>query len=167
MKNRIDQKDDLLTKLDNLSAILGVTADGPKRAIAVKRLDALIDGLSKLRSVLTAEEFIEKATAVRPAVAQVIEFLASARQDGRLIDLLEINKGTGKATKREPIDILPNLSNQQIRELLKQDLSSKELQSIATQRSISAHGANREDIKRAIVDNLNREEGYQRLASPT
>ncbi|MBV9657030.1 MAG: hypothetical protein JO295_02865 [Verrucomicrobia bacterium] len=167
MKKKNDSKNDLVAKLERFADSLGLTADEASRADAVRKVDAVIEGLSKLRQALIAEDLINKAAAVRPAIAQVVEFLESAKHDERLTALLVSIKSGEKPPKRKPIEIPAELSNEQIRELLQQELSSRELQAIAAQRAISVHAANRNEIKQAILGNLNREEGYQRLASST
>ena len=67
--------------------------------------------------------------------------------------------------KRQPVEIPNNLTNEQIRGLLENDLSKAELKAIAGQRAISVGKSNNEEIKRYILRNLKRQEGYGRLAS--
>lgn len=59
--------------------------------------------------------------------------------------------------------IASNLTNEQIRELLKKDLSKTELRAIAAQRSISVGKYTNEEIKRRILKNLERQESYSIL----
>jgi hypothetical protein len=59
--------------------------------------------------------------------------------------------------------IVSNLTNEQIRALLKKDLSKAELKEIAAQRSISVGKYNIEEIRRRILKNLERQEGYKIL----
>ena len=167
MKTKTRPTSDFFSRLESLAATLEVAADEPSRAAAIKRLDALIVGLNKLRHALSDPDCINKATAVRPAIAQIVAFLEAAKQDARLTALFAVTENGAKPVRRPPIQIPDGLSNQEIRELLGKDLSSSELQSIAAQLSISVHNANRAEIKRAILDNLTREEGYQRLAVPS
>jgi len=61
------------------------------------------------------------------------------------------------------VSIASNLTNKQIRALLEQDLSKAELKAIATQRSISVGKFTKEEIKRRILKNLERQEGYEML----
>jgi hypothetical protein len=63
------------------------------------------------------------------------------------------------------IQIPNNLTNDQIRALLEQNLSNSELKAIAAQRAISVDKSNNEGIKRSILKNLERQEGYGRLGS--
>lgn len=61
------------------------------------------------------------------------------------------------------INITNNLTNKQIRALLEKDLSKAELKAIAAQRSISVGKSTNEEIKRHILRNLERQEGYELL----
>jgi hypothetical protein len=62
--------------------------------------------------------------------------------------------------------IANNLTNGQIRALLEKDLSRAELKTIAAQRSISVGKYTIEEIKRRILKNLERQEGYELLRGP-
>jgi len=70
-----------------------------------------------------------------------------------------------KVTIPITVEIPNNLTNEQIRTLLEKDLSKAELKAIAGQRAISVGKSNNEEIKRHILRNLERQEGYGRLAS--
>ena len=59
---------------------------------------------------------------------------------------------------------MKNLTNEQIRALLEKDLSKAELKAIAAQRAISVGKSTSEEIKRRILKNLTRQEGYVRLS---
>ena len=61
------------------------------------------------------------------------------------------------------VEIKQNLTNEQIRSLLEKDLSKAELKAIAAQRSISVGKYTNEEIKRRILKNLERQEGYSLL----
>lgn len=61
------------------------------------------------------------------------------------------------------VEIKQNLTNEQIRSLLEKDLSKAELKAIAAQRSISTGKSTNEEIKRHILKNLARQEGYELL----
>lgn len=61
-------------------------------------------------------------------------------------------------------EIPANLANEQIRKLLEKDLSKTELKEIARQRSIYVGTYTNEEIKRRILRNLERQEGYARLS---
>ncbi len=61
-------------------------------------------------------------------------------------------------------EIPANLTNEQIRRFLEKDLSKAELKVIAQQRCISAGKYTNEEIKRRILRNLERQEGYTRLS---
>jgi hypothetical protein len=61
------------------------------------------------------------------------------------------------------INIASNLTNKQIRALLENDLSKAELKAIAEQRSIAVGKSTNNEIKRRILKNLERQEGYELL----
>lgn len=61
-------------------------------------------------------------------------------------------------------EIPANLTNEQIRKLLEKDLSKAELKEIATQRCISVGKYTIEEIRRRILRNLERQEGYALLS---
>lgn len=61
-------------------------------------------------------------------------------------------------------EIPANLTNEQIRKLLEKDLSKAELKEIARQRSIYVGTYTNKEIKRRILRNLERQEGYARLS---
>ena len=61
------------------------------------------------------------------------------------------------------INIAGNLTNKQIRALLENDLSKAELKAIAEQRSIAVGKSTNNEIKRRILKNLERQEGYELL----
>lgn len=61
------------------------------------------------------------------------------------------------------MEIPVNLTNEQIRKLLEKDLSKVQLKLIAKQRSISVGKYNNEEIKKRILRNLERQEGYIKL----
>ena len=65
-----------------------------------------------------------------------------------------------------PIEIPANLTNKQVKELLNQDLTLSELKTIASQRSVAIRKPTIEGIRQAILKNIERQEGYERLASP-
>ena len=60
-------------------------------------------------------------------------------------------------------NIASNLMNEQIRALLEKDLSKAELKAIAEQRSIAVGKSTNKEIKRRILRNLERQEGYELL----
>lgn len=60
-------------------------------------------------------------------------------------------------------NIASNLTNEQIRALLEKDLSKAELKAIAEQRSIAVGKSTNKEIKRRVLKNLERQEGYELL----
>jgi hypothetical protein len=149
-----------------LNANLALFSNPDSRATALKTLNDLIAGLTRIRSELSAPAFQKKGPEVRLALDQVIDFLNVAKENEVLSALLLVPQArTERRPKRTPVDIPPNLSNQQIRALLEKDLSKTELKAIAAQRGISVGKSSSEQIKKDILKNLERQEGYSRLGS--
>jgi len=158
-------KNHSLETLRRILASADLAVSEPARRSMLQSLDELVNVLQGIRVAITDNNLSARLTAIQPALSQVLEFIENAKDDPQLCNLLAITSNGGKVKKREPVEIPPNLSNQQIRELLERDLSVQELQTLASQRSISVHGANRDQMKREIIANLNRQEGYERLAA--
>ena len=157
----------LVSKLNRIREELGVLAQPESRAALQKSLDDLIASLSRLRNELENPSLEEKVADIRTPLEQVIGFLERAKHDEALQTILSL---AGIAiipkSKRKPIEIPSNLTNEAIRGLLEKDLSKAELKEIATQRSISVGDSSNDEIRRSILKNLERQEGYGRLASP-
>ncbi len=102
-------------------------------------------------------------------IKELLEFLEDAKSDDSfqmaLSDILKANLRASERSplRREPIEIPPNLTNQQIRDLLARDLSRAELAEIAKQRSISHAKRSREELRAAIMSFVDRQEDYNRL----
>lgn len=156
--------DEFILDLNRLVASLDLVSNGASRSAALKSVDNLIAALNRIRQAMTDEELACRIAAVRPAITQVLEFVESSKADPRLCALLAITKNGPKVKKREPLEIPANLSNQQIRERLQREPSLQELRAIAAQRAIPVHKANRHELKHEILENLERQEGYERLA---
>jgi len=162
-----DPNKNLISKLSRIREELEVLSHPESKASFLKSLDELIAALSRLRTGLTDPTLEGKAAEIQKPLEQVIGFLESAKNDEILRTLL--SPGRKVATpkpKRQPVEIPNNLTNEQIRGLLEKDLSKAELKAIAAQRAISIGKSNTEEIKRNILKNLERQEGYGRLASP-
>jgi hypothetical protein len=158
-------KKDIRSSLEGLATALKYCTDQGARSALLKTLGEVADGLQKIRCILEDSEFADRLAPIEPAFEQVVAFIDSTQHDEKLATLLGLAIVIDKK-KRTTVDIPPNLSNPQIRELLNRDLSLSELRAVAAQRSISAHKANREALKRQILENLIRQEGYQKLAEP-
>jgi hypothetical protein len=131
-----------------------------------KNLDDLITILIRVRAGLTNPSLQERAVQVSAPLKEVIDFLEFAKSDDLLKLLLAPTRTarTPKA-KRKIVEIRSDLTNEQIRALLEQDLSKAELKAIAAQRAISVGKSTNDEIKRSILKNLQRQESYGRLAS--
>ena len=155
----------LIAKLGRIREELEVLSHPESKASFLKNLDELIGALSRLRTGLTNPALEGKAAEIQKPLEQVISFLESAKDDEILRTLLSPGKVATPKPKRQPVDIPNNLTNEQIRGLLEKDLSKAELKAIAAQRAISVGKSNTEEIRRDILKNLERQEGYGRLAS--
>ena len=164
MKNNPNKN--LISKLNRIREELEVLEQPESKSAFLKSLDDLIASLSRLRAGLTHPSLEGKAAEIREPLEQVIGFLEFAKSDESLKTLLSLARKTQTPKpKRQPVEIPNNLTNEQIRTLLKKDLSKAELKAIAGQRAISVGKFNNEEIKRNILRNLERQEGYGRLAS--
>lgn len=161
-----DPNKNLISKLSRIREELKVLAHPESKASFLKSLDDLIATLSRLRAGLTNPTLEGKATEIQKPLEQVIGFLEFAKNDEILRTLLSPARTVATPKlKRQPVEIPNNLTNEQIRSLLEKDLSKAELKAIAEQRAISVGKSNNEKIKRDILRNLERQEGYGRLAS--
>jgi CRISPR/Cas system CSM-associated protein Csm2 small subunit len=159
MKN--EKASGLISKLSELRTQLAYFTGEAGRADFVKGLDDLIVTLTRLRVGLTeSSATAERASKASTALDEVIGFLDAAKNDEALRLLLS----SIEKPKAPPVVIPQNLSNEQIRDFLKKDLSRADLKAIASQRSISVGKSNTDEIRRDILKNLDRQEGYGRLA---
>jgi len=151
----------LISRLNRLKVELEILTNDESKNAFLKNLDELIKILTDLRRKLSDPALSEKAFKVLPHFEQVVGFLESAKNDEALKVLLlpYPNK-----SERPKVEIPANLTNDQIRALLEKDLSRDELKAIARQRAISTDKSNSEEIKRDILRNLERQEGYGRLS---
>jgi len=162
-----DPNKNLISKLNRVREELEVLAQPESKAAFVKSLDDLIGVLSRLRAGLMNPSLEGRAAEIRKPIEEVIGFLEFAKSDEVLRALLSpTRKIAAPKPKRQPVQIPNNLTNEQIRALLEKDLSKAELKAIAAQRAISVGKSNNEEIKRDILKNLKRQEGYGRLATP-
>jgi hypothetical protein len=157
---------DLISKLNRIKEELEVLARPESKAAFLKNLDDLIAALNRLRAGLTNPSLESKAAEIYRPLEQVIGFLEFAKSDEILKTLLlPARKTVAAKPKRKAVEVASNLTNDQIRVLLEKDLSKTELKAIAAQRSISIGKSTNEEIKRDILKNLERQEGYGRLAT--
>jgi hypothetical protein len=164
MKN--DKSKSLTAKLRSISDELGIIHNSESRSALLKSLEDLISSLTRLREELGNPSLHTKTEEVRAPLQRVIEFLERAKSDEVLQTLLSAaGIAITAKPKRQMVVIPENLSNDEIRALLQRDLSKAELKAIAVQRAISVGELSLPDIKRAILKNLERQEGYGRLAS--
>jgi len=157
---------DLILKLNRIKEELEVLARTESKAAFLKNLDDLIAALNRLRAGLTNPSLEVKAAGIDRPLEQVIGFLEFAKSDEVLKTLLlPARKIVAAKPKRKTVEVDSNLTNDQIRALLERDLSKAELKAIAAQRSISIGKSTNEKIKQDILKNLERQEGYGRLAT--
>jgi hypothetical protein len=151
--------------LSRIQEELEFVSQPESRANFKKHLDDLIGLLSKLRAGLLDPSLEARAAEIHRPLEQVISFLEFAKYDETLNALLSFRKAKLSRPKRPQIEIANNLTNEQIRSLLQNDLSKAELKAIAAQRAISVGKSTNKEIRQNILRNLERQEGYQRLAS--
>ena len=164
MKNNPSK--DLIAKLNQIKEELEVLARPESKAAFLKNLDDLIAALNRLRAGLSNPSLETKVAEIHRPLEQVIEFLEFAKSDEVLKTLLlPARKAVAAKPKRQAVEVASNLTNEQIRALLEKDLSKAELKAIAAQRAISVGKSTNEEIKRDILKNLERQEGYGRLAT--
>jgi hypothetical protein len=160
------QAKSLEAMLLKISSNLNLLTHPTSRAEVLKDVNDLIGSLTRLRSELNNPAIQKQAADVREPLSDVIKFLEFARGNDVLNALIALPQEPRKRKpKRTPVEIPANLSNQQIRALLEKDLSRSELAAIAAQRAISVGKSTTEQIKKDILRNLERQEGYGRLAS--
>ena len=157
---------DLISRLNRIKEELEVLARPESKAAFLNNLDDLIAALNRLRAGFTNPSLEAKAAEIHRPLEQVIGFLEFAKSDEVLKTLLlRARKTVAAKAKRKTVEVASNLTNDQIRALLEKDLSKAELKAIAAQRSISVGNSTNEEIKRDILKNLERQEGYGRLAT--
>ena len=162
-----DPNKNLISKLNRIRKELEAFDQPESKAAFLKSLDDLIGVLSRLRAALMNPSLGGKAAEVRKPIAEVIGFLEFAKSDEVLRALLSPARRTATPKEKKQLVQIPNnLTNEQIRVFLEKDLSKAELKAIASQRAISVGKSNKEEIKRNILRNLERQEGYGRLATP-
>lgn len=157
----------LIAQLNRIKSDLDAFTNPESKASFLSGLDDLIARLTVLREQLTQPPVEKKVSEVGHSLGQVIDFLRSAKDDHTLASLISgaMNSRPHKS-QRAPVQIPPNLTNEQIREYLAKDLSKSELKAVAAQRGISSGKRSDEDVRRDILRALERQEGYQRLAKP-
>ena len=164
MKN--DPNKNLISKLNEIREGLELLAGPESKAAFQKNLGDLIAALTGLRAGLANPSVETKVAEIHGPLEQVIEFLELAKSDEVLKTLLcSVRKTVAPKPKRRAVEIASNLTNEQVRELLEKDLSKAELKAVAEQRAISVGKSTNREIKRAILKNLERQEGYERLAA--
>lgn len=156
----------IVSKLIHIGEELEYLTRPESKAAFQEKLDGLIAALTRLRSGLTNPSLAARAADIERPLEQVIGFLEFAKSEDILKTLLApTGKSAPPKAKREPVQIASSLTNEQIRALLEKDLSKAELKAVAAQRAISVGKSTNDEIKRDILKNLQRQEGYERLAS--
>ena len=162
-----EPKSDLVSSLARIKEDLAIFAHSESRHFNLIALDEMIEALRRLRAELADPTLVQRAAEIQNPVEQVIGFLEAARDDEALRWLFSPSgKPTITQSKKQAVEIESNLTNEQIRSLLRRELSKAELKAIAAQRAISTGKGNSEEIRRNILRNLERQEGYGRLATP-
>lgn len=156
----------LFSALNRVKREMDIFVRPEARAGLIKVVDDLIASLKRLRDDLGKASLEARTAEISGPLGTVISFLEQAKSDESLQTLLSLaGLSTATASKREVVEIPSNLTNDQIRALLEKDLSKAELKVIARQRGISVGKLNNLEIRRSILKNLERQEGYARLSS--
>jgi len=163
-----ESADSLSPRLRKLLKAVELYCRADLRSNAIKELDGVIDILSKLRNGLQDESLRERGLVAIESISQVLRFLEAAKSDNSfqvaLSDILRSRgRATGKRPNPEPVEIPPNLTNQQIKELLERNLSKAELMQIASQRSIATGKRTLKEVRAAILSFIDRQESYEHL----
>jgi hypothetical protein len=157
----------LVAQLNRLKADLEPLSFPESKAPFLRSLEDLIARLSYIRAQLTSASVETELSQIQRPLEQVINFLEFAKANKVLGPLLsQALHGKSPKPKKTPVEIPADLTSDRIRALLAENLSRQELKAIAIQRGISVENTNNEGIKRAILRNLERQEGYQRLTTP-
>ena len=165
---KTDITDSLSGNLKKLLSAVESYSNDELRAGVIRDLDRMVDTLSRLRNSLHEGPLREKSGGAVAGINQTLEFLEAAKSDtGFQALLLALRKAPprkrAKVSKPGPIEIPPNLTNQQIREFLNRELSKAELAAIAKQRSISSTKQSKERLRATILSFIDRQESYDQL----
>ncbi len=152
----------LLASLKRVREAVLVYGDAARWSEVGKELDTLITVLSELRETVNSQTSLGDVAPVAAAVDTVIAFLQGARGDS--LFRMAASPALGQRSRRAADTKIPsNLTNDQIREFLRQDLSRAQLEEIARQRSIALGAKSKEDLRSAILSFIDRQESYERL----
>jgi hypothetical protein len=153
-----------LRDLRNIALLLG--GDEARRE-AIKDIDETVRLLRQLRAALDSSS-LEQGSILQ-SIDQVLSFLATASKDERLRVVLQWTKVPKRARppkpKRQPVDIKAELTNDEIRSLLKQNLSRTELEAIALQKGLSTDKRNTAELRNAILGFVDKQDNYSKLRS--
>lgn len=152
----------LLPNLKKLRNAVEMYSDTQRRSALIEELDRVILGLSEIRKKLSQVPAPETPSHTVSAIDEVLRFLDRAKADESFLALSSEVLGTTPQRAPKP-EIPPNLTNQQIRDLLQNDLSKSELEQIARQRGISSGKRSKPELRSAIQHFVERQESYDRL----
>jgi hypothetical protein len=157
----------LLTSLTRIRTEIALLTSPEEKSAHLKAIDALMQELSRLRSHLEKVSDRPEFAEVERSLDVVLKFIEFAKGDDSLRWVLAGISGSSESRqKRNPIEIRENLTNEEIRELLARELTKAELSKIAAQRAIATSKGSSSEIRESILRNLERQEGYRRLAGP-
>jgi hypothetical protein len=163
---KTETMDSLSLQLQKLLKAAEFYGNADLRSKVIRELDHTIDILSKMRNGLMEESLREKSLGAIESIRQILQFLEDAKSDKSfqvmLSDILSASV-TEKRPDAESVEIPPNLTNQQIKDLLERNLSKAALKQIAEQRSISSGKRSIKEIRAAILSFIERQESYDQL----
>jgi hypothetical protein len=166
---KTDGPDSISLRLRQLLGAAELYSKEDLRTRIVAEIDRIIDVLSNMRKGLADDSVRAKSVDVIESISNVLEFLEQSKSDQTLQVVLSgfLSPHTHAKPelrhKREAVVIIPDLSNGQIRELLKKDLSKAELKQIAVQRSISVGKRSAQELRAAILSFIDKQESYDLL----
>ncbi len=153
---------ELLASLKRLRESVLLYSDAELWSAVTGELDRLIPALSDLRRRVAGGPTTEDAASVAAAVDTILAFLQRTKGDDLFrVALSQVPGHSSKSAEKAQIPL--NLSNEQIRELLRRDLSRAELEEIASQRSIAVGKRSKAELRSAILAFIEKQESYARL----
>ena len=157
----------LLGRLHDIREGVLLLLNDEARREAINDIDDTVRLLQELRVALDSVG-VDDGSLIR-AIDNLLSFLVRASEDKRLGIVLRRTKARKLARppkpKRQPIRIKENLTNDEVRELLRQTLSRAELEAIAKQKGISVGKRNINQLRDAVLGFVDKQDSYAKLGS--
>ncbi len=157
----------LVNRLRDLRNVVLLLGSDEARREAIKEIDETVRLLQQLRAALDSSG-LDQGSRLR-SIDEVLSFLETVSEDERLRVVLQWTKAAKRARppkpKRQPVEIKGELTNDEVRSLLSQDLSRSELQAIAKQKGLSTDKRNTAELRDAILGFVDKQDNYSKLRS--